>query len=77
MANELILKKNLEVLNFWQAGLLTEKELVRLEVLQDVTENKHYVRTRNLPPSITYIYMGLGNLFFCTQSASYPFHQKI
>ena len=26
-----------------QAGLLTEKELVRLETLQEVTENKHYV----------------------------------
>jgi len=26
-----------------QAGLLTEKELVRLESLQEVTENKHYI----------------------------------
>ena len=29
-----------------------------------MTENKHYVKTRNMPPSNTYIYMGLGNLFF-------------
>ena len=28
-----------------QAGLLTEKELLKLEYLEVVTENKHYVRS--------------------------------
>ena len=36
-------RQDLSLKSSSQAGLLTEKELVRLETLQEVTENKHYV----------------------------------